>query len=121
MCLHIGNTVPHRKIHPILTAARPIFAALLAGLMLLLSLLTANDCLHRALYHSGKQANAPCFICLLHKGHVDSSTPAPVIVGPRAAYCWVMQAGPVFTLDVTYLLAPSRAPPAVVTPLPVLV
>lgn len=109
-----------RKARSFLSAATPVLAGLLAGLVLLFGLLAASDQLHRTFHHNGNDAANPCLVCLLIKGQVKSSDPVPVVA---ACVTVLFQAAPqaqtAVSPDFTYLASPSRAPPAPASLLPV--
>ena len=109
-----------RKPKRFLSAATPVLAGLLAGLLLLFGLLAASEQLHRAFHPNGKDGANPCLACLLIKGQVKSADPVAVVA---AAVIVLFQAAPkaqtAVLPDFTYLASPSRAPPALASLLPV--
>ena len=89
-----------------------IFAGLLAGMMLVFSLLTASGHLHHALHHEGAVGGTHCAICLFTKGQVDLPDAAPVFaVGVFLLTVGLILARTTFASAVIALLPPGRAPP----------
>ncbi len=100
------------KVKRLVAAAR-ILAGLLAGAVLVFELLAANGGFHQALHQEGKAGPGGCVLCLFANGQVDSPESLPVATGIVASS---FQAAPlvesILPVDFTYLLSPSRAPPA---------
>lgn len=106
-------SVARHKARKLLSAAAPVVAGVLAGLLLLLGLLAANDGLHRRYLHRGQDGANLCLACLLLKGQVKSSDPAPVAAAFVALLLYPAPRADTAVLpDVSYLASPSRAPPA---------
>src|ERR1041385_7023729 len=83
----------------------------LAVLLLLLSVLSASDLLHRYFHHPERQGGGACAVCLLLKGHLESPAFAPALPISRP-----QRVNAPLCADLiqrfTFLSAPSRAPPA---------
>jgi hypothetical protein len=93
-------------------ALMEVFAGLLAGTMLVFTLLTASGHLHHALHHDGAAGGSACAICLFAKGQVDLPDASPVFaVGVFLLIGGLIVARTSFALDVISLLPPGRAPP----------
>jgi len=83
----------------------------LVVVLLFLSLLSANDALHRSFHHGDRQGASPCAVCLLVKGHLESPAVAPIVLilppqqvdAPPAP----VSVQPAFA----FLSTPTRAPP----------
>ena len=88
-------------------------SGLLAGAVLLFTLLSANGGFHDALHHTGKAAANSCVLCLFAKGQVDQPQTAPVLAGfVPAGFILTLRAESTVLVDFSYLSSPSRAPPA---------
>ena len=98
-----------------------LLAAALAVLLLILGLLSASDALHQFFHHGDRQGASPCAVCLLVKGHLESPTPAPVMVGPVVPVIGAVPLEGGTAPSFTYQSAPSRAPPALICLSPVVV
>ena len=98
-----------------------VLARLLAGAVLVFSLLAADSSIHLALHQNGAAASTTCVFCLLAKGQVESPELAPAITGP-IIFAVVLAPFVEFSApaDVHYLSSPSRAPPAPLSLLSVL-
>jgi hypothetical protein len=89
-----------------------LLAASLAVLIFLLSLLSANDFIHRWFHHNEAPGATLCAVCLLVKGHLETPAPAPVVrasVSPRVSTPLRLISIP---RSCRFDSAPSRAPPA---------
>ncbi|HVM46446.1 MAG TPA: hypothetical protein VMU04_00390 [Candidatus Acidoferrum sp.] len=99
-----------------LFAAARLLAIVLAVTVVCFGLLAANGEFHRALHHGGAADSNGCVLCLFAHGQVDSPASATV---PAACVAAVLDLTPpaesIVLVDFTYLLFPSRAPPAVPT------
>lgn len=95
-------------------------AGLLAGALLIFDLLAANSGFHQALHQQDKAGSTNCVLCLLAKGQVDLPQSVPAAASPVwSSFALVPLAEPTAMVDFTYLIAPSRAPPAFASPLSV--
>lgn len=96
-------------------------AGALAGALLLFELLSTNGQFHQALHPAGKSGSNSCVVCLFAKGQVDAPPLAPV---PSGVVWSRFESAPTTEstalVDSTYLVSPSRAPPAFSAHLPVL-
>jgi hypothetical protein len=65
------------------------------------------------MHHGGTADSNSCVLCLFANGHVDLPQTVPAVTAPVR---WVLEAAPparaIVTVDFTYLVSPSRAPPA---------
>jgi hypothetical protein len=101
-----------RRVKVFLRTATPALASLLAGLMLLLGMLSASDELHRIFHQNGNDGSNLCVACLLLKGLVNSPDLGPVLTVPLPSLlCMVPQANGIVLPDFSYLGSASRAPP----------
>ncbi len=88
-----------------------VFAGLLAGMMLVFTLLTASGHLHHE-FHEGAAGGTHCAICLFTKGQVDLPEATPVfVVGVFLPMGGLILIRTAFASDVISLLPPGRAPP----------
>jgi len=88
-------------------------AGLMAGLMLVLTLLASSDSLHRALHGNSGRDHGQCAVCSLHQGKLDApNTVQPMAVVPVSIARALPQAHFEFVQSFDYSLSPSRGPPA---------
>ena len=109
--LLLSSLLPLRA-NPFVAAARSL-VGVLAAAILLCELLAANSGFHQALHRSGKAASDSCVLCLFAKGQVD--LPQSVLTVPesvRSSFDLTPRMESVALPDFTYLVSPSRAPPA---------
>jgi hypothetical protein len=93
-------------------------AGLLAAALLLFSLLATDEEFHQALHGSGKGASNGCLLCVFAKGHADLPQSAPVFTAAvLSAFNAALLMESIALVDFTYLASPSRAPPALASPL----
>ncbi len=96
-----------------LVAAARGLACVLAGVLLLCEVLTADGSLHQAFHSGEKAASNNCILCLFAKGQVDKPESEPRIT----TFVWSTFDSPqpmqsVALVDCRYFTSPSRAPPA---------
>jgi hypothetical protein len=101
------------KVNRFVGAAR-VLAVVLAGVVLGFELL-ANSEFHQALHHSGNAASHNCALCLFANGHVDLPQSEPAATATvQPLFDSRPRAESIVLVDMAYLAAPSRAPPALV-------
>jgi hypothetical protein len=88
-------------------------AGVLAATVLLLGIVAANGAFHQSLHQNGQASSGSCVLCLFVKGQVDLAQTLPSVPG------WVsssFESPPplesIALVDFSYLVFPSRAPPA---------
>jgi hypothetical protein len=90
---------------------RQLLASGLAMLLMLLSLLSASDLLHRYFHHVDQVGSSACAVCLLVKGQLESPGSVPIVLGALRLETGVtpshVAAAPTFFFSSTL----SRAPP----------
>jgi hypothetical protein len=93
-------------------ALKGLLAGLLAGALLVFTLLTASGPLHQALHHGGAAGGSACAICLFAKGQVDLPDVSPVFaVGVFLLVGGLMVSRTTVPFNFISLLPPGRAPP----------
>ena len=86
---------------------------MLAVTALCFALLAANSEFHQALHHGGTGRSNSCVLCLFAYGHVDSpQSPLALADFVPSFTDSAPPAKSIVTVEFTYLLSPSRAPPA---------
>ena len=101
-----------------LSSLKPVWASLLAVLVILLTFAATSERLHFQLHADGDAAHAhgPCAVCAIVKGHVDA--PGVVVSEVFAALSVAWTLPPPQTLALAsfdLLTAPNRGPPASVS------
>ena len=93
-------------------SGKAALAALLAGVISLLTMAAPCDSLHQRLHSDGCAAGHACVLCMMIQGQMDCAAPAPVqdsfvsvIIGLAPA----MDSAEMLRVDLR--LSPSRAPP----------
>jgi Protein of unknown function (DUF2946) len=82
-------------------------------MVLLFGLLAASNAFHRAMHHGRTADSSSCVLCLFANGHVYLPQTAPAVSeSVRVLLAVAPLTEPVVTVDFTYLISPSRAPPA---------
>jgi hypothetical protein len=87
-------------------------AALLSGLILLLTVAAPCASLHQRLHNDGCGASDACVLCMMMQGHLDCAAPAPVQDSFVSLFIGLTPAiTPAAILQVDLRLSPCRAPP----------
>lgn len=113
-------SVTRFKVRRLVGASRCVLAGALALTLFLFSLLATNGEFHSSLHHSGSAASGSCLLCLFVKGHVSFPETAAVTTTVfRKPFVSAPSVESVVLEGFTYLASPSRAPPVLPSPLPV--
>jgi hypothetical protein len=89
-----------------------LLASGLVVVLLLVSVLSASDVLHRVFHHNARQGTSVCAVCLLMKGHIEPRVlPAALLV---FSLPWVSLTARTVAVQPPgrFLSTPSRGPPA---------
>jgi hypothetical protein len=113
------HPVSRIKVNRFVAACRGM-AGILAAVLLLCEFLATSDQVHGAFHHNGNTTSNSCALCLFVKGLVDVPQPAPFATQPiLSSFDLVSHFESIALVDFTYLVSPSRAPPASASKSPV--
>jgi hypothetical protein len=99
--------------HQYRTFLKAALAALVAGWLCCLTVLSADSSIHQLFHHDQGATHSACLICSLAKGQVFSAEMPPVMPTPPTIGAYRLtqeQFSPIPSFD--FLLPPSRGPPA---------
>jgi hypothetical protein len=108
---YIANVLQHRKSN-LIHRGKPVLAALLIGLVLLLDAMAAAPALHELIHKDANEAGHECVVTLFAHGQVESAACDIPVILPAA----FVEAAPLvessFSGTTIENLPPGRAPPA---------
>ena len=97
---------------------RPVFAGVMAALMLLLGLLASNETFHSRLHDGPPGTHGTCSVCALAKGQLDAPAISHSFVVAWLPISWTvpsLESAPLPAAD--FSVASSRGPPVVIASL----
>jgi len=101
---------------PIWMQLRPLWAGLMAGLVLLLTLASADARLHGQFHADAAHEHGPCAICSIAQGHIDAPVATIAEIFAPLSFAWTLPTVAIVApAAVEISTAPSRGPPVSVS------
>jgi len=96
-------------------SAKPVLAALLVGMVLLLDSMAACPALHELIHKDAGKADHDCAVTMFAHGKVDSATVEIPVIAPTVSFETTSTANFLIFSTPTENLPPGRAPPSAVS------